>query len=342
MSKIFLVCPMNDQQTGMYIHDSLIKLGHKVAFFDWRHITEQIGPEKMNIEFLSAITQLKPELTIIVKGLGITGETIQKARGIFNHPIVGWIFDVTLGGTYVKDAPIYIDLIKEFDKFYTVDNSAVPELKNLGVNAEWLPEGCFVKSHKEVVYNSIQAKKYGADIVFMGGIDKLHPNRNKFLERLHEEGYLFKIYGAVNYEKGKEPEWVKDHHTGFSAINDYHSIACNASKIVLGIDGIPERDKAFSARLYRVLCAGGFYLNTATKGLDKVFKVGEHLETFKDEEELMEKIDKYLNDDDARERIAKAGQKEVLEKHQFEHRLKKIIDEMPTKPKDLNSSNTIQ
>ena len=322
---ILIASPMLDAQTGPYIFNSLIKMKHKVAYFDWRHLTQEKGIKHMNDEFLVATKQLKPDLTIIVKGLGIMPETIKKAKDIHNHPIVGWIFDVTLGGTYVKDVQPYVEFLKTLDRFYTIDNDAVPELKTLGVNAEWLPEGCFEPEHKEAVINSIQKRRWGADIVFLGAVGSIHPNREKFLSRLHKDGYKFKIYGDVLYEKDKEPTWVKDHHTGYGAINDYHSLVCNTSKVVIGLDGWPHRDKSYSARLYRTLCAGAFYLTTHTKGIEEAFTPGVHLDTFKDEDEMIEKLVKYLGDDELREKIAKAGQKEVMEKHQFIHRLEKII-----------------
>ena len=110
----------------------------------------------MNKKLVETISQLKPQLTIILKGLNITGDTIKKVREVHDHWITGWIFDVTLGGTYVKDVPEYIDFIKELDVFYTFDLDAVPELKELGVKAEWLPEGCYEPMNKEVVFNAFQ------------------------------------------------------------------------------------------------------------------------------------------------------------------------------------------
>jgi len=333
---IFLVCPMLDEQSGTYIYNSLVKMGHRVAFFDWKHVTKEKGLAFMNTELLSAVNQLKPDITIIIKGLGITGETVQRMKDIHTHPIVGWIFDVTLGGKLVTTVDPYVRFIKELDTFYTIDNDAIPELKKLGVNAKWLSEGCHIPSHKDSVFNFIQKKKYGGDVVFLGSVGAIHPNREKILERLHEEGFDFKLYGEVYYPKGDEPVWVKDHHTGFAAINDYHSLVCNASKIVIGIDGWPDRDKAYSARLYRTLCAGGFLLTNATKGIEKAFTPGEHLDTYKTEDELVEKLLKYLEDDDLREKIGKAGQTLVQEKHTFIDRLKVILEDIP---KDLNTSN---
>ena len=318
---------MEDEQSGIYLHDSII-VKHQVAFLDWKKVVEEKGPETLNTMIIEMVDELKPDLTIIIKGGFIEPSTIRQAKQIHDHPIVGWIFDVTLGGTMVKDAPHYIELIKEFDRFYTIDLDAVPELEALGVKAKWLPEACCLPYHEEQVINFIQKKKFGEDVVFIGSVGGIHPNRTKFLEALHKEAIPFKIYGDILYEYDKDPVWVKDHHTGLAVINNYHSIVVGSSKIILGIDGWPDRSKSYSARLYRVMAAGGFYLTTHTKDIEKEFVPGVHLDTFKTEEEMIEKVIYYLNNEEARIKIAKAGQELVLAKHQFIHRIDGIINDI--------------
>ena len=322
--KILVVSPMKDKQSGVYIHDGFVRLGYQVAYLDWREVAKEKGVPGMNEELINAMKELNPDLTLIIKGLGITGETIKKIKEFHKNPIVGWVFDVTLGGTYVKDVEPYVNFIKELDTFYTMDFDALPELIDEKVNVKWLSEGCSLPAHQEQILNSVQKKRYGADIVFLGSVGSIHPNREKILKRIWEEGFDLKIYGEVYYKEGEEPDWVKECHTGFSALNDVHSTCCNSSKIVLGIDGWPDRRKSWSARLYRVMAPGGFYLTTHTKDIEEYFGLGEHLDTYKDEDDLIEKIVHWLSEDEKREAVAKAGQKLVLENHTFEDRLGEI------------------
>jgi len=333
--KIVVAVPMLDNQSGVYVHDTLINMGHKVAYFDWRHVTEQHGVKDMNMKFIEHIQRLNPDLLIIIKGLGITGETIKQLRKVYKNPIVGWIFDVTLGGTPIKDVPQYVDFIKTLDKFYTIDADAIPELEKLGVNADWLSEGCDPEFHKEVVFNAIQRRKYGADIIFLGSIGTIHPHREEFLKRIYDEGFNLKIYGSVFYKSGEEPAWVKECHCGFSAINNYHSLACQSGKIIIGIDGWPKRGKSWSARIYRTLCAGGFLLTNHTKDIEQYFQPGKYIDTYKDADELIDKIVYWLGEDDKREEISKAGQKLVMDKHQFKHRLQRMLDESGAVDQDI-------
>jgi len=326
MANILLITPMADGQTGPYIHETFINMKHRVAYIDWLAILNKDGPEIMNKMIVDIAMNLKPDLVLIIKGIGITPETIIEIKALLKTNVVGWIFDTTLGGVPVKDVEPYVEMLKELDTFFTVDAQAVSELKTLGINAEWLSEGCFERFNGPQVFNSVQARKYGADIVFAGSIGGIHPNRDKFLKRVYDEGFNMRLYGDVLYKEGEDPNWVKDMHTGYAAINDMYSIVCGSSKIILGLDGWSEREQCYSARLYRTLCAGGFYLTKYTKGMEKHFTPGVHLDTFKDEDEMVEKIIKYLQDDELREKIAKQGQELVMEKHQFKHRIEKIIE----------------
>ena len=327
MSNILLACPTLDRQSGLYIHDSLIQLGHKVATFDWRAAHKQGGRDFLNEQFIEAHKELKPDLTIVIKGLGLEGETIKKIKEFHKNPIVTWIFDVTLGGTFVKDVAPYVKFIKNCDMFYTIDASAVPELEKMGVKAKWLTEGCYEKANKGVVFNSIQKRKFGADVVFLGSVGMIHPNREEVLKAIHEAGFDLKLYGEIYYPEGEEPEFVKECHTGFAAINDQHSLICQASKVVIGIDGWPDREKAMSARVYRTLCSGAFLLTNNTAGADKMFKIGGHLDTFKNNDELLEKLVYWLSNDSEREEVIKAGQEFVMENCQFKHRLTEILED---------------
>ena len=327
MSNILLAVPTWDRQSGLYIHDSLIQLGHKVATFDWRAANEQGGRDFLNEQFIEAHKELKPDLTIVIKGLGLTGDAVKAIKEFHKNPIVTWIFDVTLGGTYVKDVAPYVKFIKNCDMFYTIDASALPELEKMGVKSKWLTEGCYEKAHKSVVFNSIQKRKFGSDVVFLGSVGMIHPNREKVLSAIHEAGFDLSIYGDIYYPEGEEPAFVKECHTGFAAINDQHSLICQASKVVIGVDGWPDREKSMSARVYRTLCSEAFLLTNHTVGADKMFNIGKHLDTFKDNDELMEKLVYWLSNDSEREEVAKAGQKFVLENCQFKHRLAEILED---------------
>ncbi|MBZ0258433.1 glycosyltransferase, partial [bacterium] len=66
-------------------------------------------------------------------------------------------------------------------------------------------------------------------------------------------------------------------------------------------------------RVYDVLAAGGFLLTEYKPVLEEEFTLNEHLTCFRTMDELREKAEYYLEHEDEREAIARAGQKYVLE-----------------------------
>jgi spore maturation protein CgeB len=324
---ILVCCPMQDGQSGVFIHDTLIEMDYNVAYFDWRRVTETHGVEGMNKELVNAINTLKPDITIIAKGIGIGAETIMQMRMAHDHYIVGWMFDCTLGPHEIYEVPPYMDMIKQLDTYYCFSQDNVEKLGERGVKTKLLPQSNYAIQYYPEIVNSVQKRKWGADVVFIGNVGGLHPNRNRILEKIWNEGIDLKLYGHVLWKDGEEPEWVKDCHTGYAVYGDQHNKVVSCSKIVLGIDAFPDRESSWSLRLYKVMGAGGFYLNTHTKGIDKVFKVGEEIETYDNEDDLIEKIMYYLQNDDKREEIAENGKKAIDKDHQQEQRLKIIIDD---------------
>src|SRR3972149_9137390 len=83
-----------------------------------------------------------------------------------------------------------------------------------------------------------------------------------------------------------------------------------------------------SDRMLRLMGSGGFCLSHHYKDIELDFKVGEHLDTWHSIEELMVKIDFYLNNDELREKIRKHGCEYVRNTFTWNHfviELKKII-----------------
>lgn len=80
-------------------------------------------------------------------------------------------------------------------------------------------------------------------------------------------------------------------------------------------------------RVFETLCAGSLLVTNQLddNGLPELFRDGEHLVTFADERDLLDKLERYLGDDTARERIAERGQAEVVSRHTYLHRMTRLL-----------------
>ncbi|MCH7591424.1 MAG: glycosyltransferase family 1 protein [Planctomycetes bacterium] len=79
-------------------------------------------------------------------------------------------------------------------------------------------------------------------------------------------------------------------------------------------------------RHFEITAYGGFMLTYFTSELPDCFEIGKECEVFRDEQELLEKINYYLEHDKERREIAAAGQRRTLSKHLFSHRITTLVE----------------
>lgn len=80
----------------------------------------------------------------------------------------------------------------------------------------------------------------------------------------------------------------------------------NSSKINLNINS--------NYQIFEILSSGGFLLTNENENLEKYFKISKHLETYKDINDLIDKIDFYLKNLTIAQKIAYLGKREVIKK----------------------------
>lgn len=338
--KWLILGQMKDLQTGMYIVESLEEMKEGVAFIDTRAIVEDFGIMDGQKVIMDELTDLDydPDIIMVLKGLEMTPETVEAVKNKYSKAtLINWFFDVQLAGTDIWENDKYFPTLKMFDYYFCSLDGVAELLRDRGFdNVYHVGEACYPLLHREQYCNNFQKTKYGEDVAFVGSIGMdFHSNRVKYLSRIIKEGFNIKIWGDMVGQAKNIPLSLRQRMTGVSAVNEIHGMVCKNSLVNLGFDGRPDIDGSMSARIYRVLCAGGLYLTTATKGIDKYFKInkeGEEISpdqevvVFYDEGDLLEKLDFLLEHDNIRESIAKNGQKKVVEEHTFVHKLKEIIE----------------
>jgi len=278
---------------------------------------------------------------MVLKGLKLSPDTLNITKKMFPEAkLINWFFDVQMAGIDIWENKTYLPTIKLFDYFFCSLEGVAKKLQDAGYdNVYHVPEACYQPLNGEQIYfNNFQKTKYGEDISFVGSIGlDFHKNRITYLSKIIKEGFNIKIWGVPVGRQQSIPLSIRHRMMGHPVINDVHSIVCQSSLINLGFDGRPDIDGSMSARIYRVTCAGGLYLTTATKGIEKSFKVnkeGEEISpdqevvVFYSPEDLVQKLDFLLEHDDIRESIAKNGQKKTMDEFQFVHMIERINEVM--------------
>lgn len=81
-------------------------------------------------------------------------------------------------------------------------------------------------------------------------------------------------------------------------------------------------------RIFEAMATGSFMLTNRFPELEQLFTDGEHCGMYSSYEEMLDKVQYYLDHEDEREKIASQGCKEVLGKHTYRARLEKVLDQM--------------
>lgn len=170
----------------------------------------------------------------------------------------------------------------------------------------WLPHAAEPQAYPKIEI----IKKY--DVGFVGHVQET-PNYNGFtrveaLDRLFSEFPNF-YYGS--------------RHPAFPSVNLFEDAAkhFSESRIVFNISIKDD----INMRVFEALSTGSFLLTNYIPTLGELFKDGKHLVTYKTLDEMVEKAKYFLEHEEEREKIAKAGYEEFTSNHTYKHRIEKIL-----------------
>jgi len=307
-----------DGQSNAYIINALQDMGHKVIHIDHRryfkHCTDIIprALKQENIE-LFLVLHLAPHQTY-------GSDFIRQLKVSFPHvKYASWIFDATLDGKLIPDNEQLLEIIKEYDYFFTVCDGQVEELQEKGVNAHWVQEGA-----SGYAYDLTKGIEKKIDVSFIGqvGHPKVHTDRVPLIKKIINKFDNTLVVGPVYTQETD----ILSHHLLRPTYNDVeHARIVAQSKINLAHSGWGDINHYFSARAYRLMANGGFVLANHSKGIEDIFEVGKEIATYTDHKDCLEKIKYYLKHEDEREEIAKAGRARVLKDYLFNNSLKTIL-----------------
>ena len=160
------------------------------------------------------------------------------------------------------------------------------------------------------------------EILFVGVTRGVY---RKIIKDILKTDYDVSIYG-MGWEEFIDEKYVKDYFIPNEELHKYYS----SCKILLNDHWNDMIDEDFpSNRLFDALSCGTFVISDNIPSANDLFEGS--IVTYNDENDLKEKINYYLTHEDERIKIAKKGQKIVLENHTFDHRIKKILSVLKEK-----------
>lgn len=194
----------------------------------------------------------------------------------------------------------------QFDHLFTAQRDAAIKFGLDGIkNVKWLPLGCDPERHKKVNTDKI------FDVVFVGN----------FVGK-EREGCLKAIR-----------KYFPNHFIGQKYFDEMAKTFSQA-RIVFNQSILND----INMRVFEALSTGSLLITNAIddNGLDVLFEDRKHLIMYKDEADLIARINEYLELKEERESIAEAGRNYVHEYHTYQHRMETILQTIFAEDTSIN------
>lgn len=295
---------------------SLESLGHEVIALQegvatGEEILQQANSSQLLV-FIHTHGWSTPGLSLV--------EVLQRCKAL-GIPTMTYHLDLWFGIQRQKDLEDD-GFYKNIGHFFTVDK----------LMADWFNENTEVKGHY------LQAGVFDEECTLIQAVKGFGP------ERSYDRDVVFVGSKGYHPEWQWRPqliEWLKEtygekftHVGGDGEIPTTRGLSLNAlygtSKIAIGDSLCLNFDYPYywSDRVYETLGRGGFMIHPYIKGMEEHFEDGKHLVFFKfgDFDDLKSKIAYYLEHDEEREEIRKAGHEYVKAHHTYKNRWKTILE----------------
>lgn len=169
----------------------------------------------------------------------------------------------------------------------------------------------------------LKAEQGAFDVTFVGSFHNVHSSRVAFLEVLCARFPQIRIGGpGIDHLPPSSP--IRQCYMGRAWGREMYQILLN-SKITLNHHGdIPPY--ANNMRLFEATGVGTLLITDWKVNLHEMFEPGGEIVAYRTPKECVELISYYLEHDEERQAIARAGQQRTLREHTYHHRMQELVE----------------
>ena len=205
-----------------------------------------------------------------------------------------------------------------FDLIISAAPHFVDRLRKAGARSELLLLG-----FEKTILDRLGTQTKDVELAFIGSVSKDHQQRLELLEELCRKVPIsFWGAGADSLPadsplqgRVKPPLWGYDMYRQLQR-----------SKIALNIHIDMAEHFAANMRLYEATGVGTMLLTDWKTNLHELFEIGKEVVAYRSKEECVELVNYYLEHENEREAIAKAGQQRTLLEHSYYHRMQELTE----------------
>ena len=291
--------------------------------------------EQFNRRLLRTVRSRRPDIVVVYKGTAIQPSTLAEIRGSGI-----WLCCVMPDITWERHWLLDRRIFSYFDHIFTTKSFGVKDFETrLNVQSvSMLPHGFDSDVHRPLKLDSHDwSGEPPRPISFIG---LWSPSKERWLAHVATAVGADKLNIWGNAWGRASASLLRPSIRAESIFGDYYAAAITASKINLGlvherVPGGVSGDQVTS-RTFEIPACGGFMLHERTSELADHYQEGREVACFDSHDELVEKVRYYLDHEDERVQIARAGYRRCVRDHSLTNRAAVIV-ETYLAAKDLGS-----
>jgi spore maturation protein CgeB len=330
---------------------ALIRLGHTVEPFAWHryflpcagtlgHVNSLfkraqnkylVGPAliRANRDLVELANREHPAAIIVYRGTHVFPETLRRMR----HSVPGVILigynndDPFAPGQFALLFRHFLAGIAEYDLILAYRRHNLDDYRRAGARKVELLYSWYVpECNRPVALDPGERDKYDCDVVFVGHYED--DGRVAFFEEIVRRGWRFRLFG---------PDWegVTDRSPELAALGrispvwgeEYNKALCGA-KIALCFFSKLNRD-TYTRRCFEIPATRTMMLSEFSADVAAFYREGVEAEFFRDSDDMVRKLERYLVDDSLRRAVADAGWRRVrLDGHDVVTRMRTLVEQI--------------
>lgn len=263
----------------------------------------------LNRALIRKIETFQPDLVFLEKSTWLKSAVLKKIRrlALSKIKLVHYNPDDPFGHYNSRIWNTFIDAIPSYDVHFVPKIENVEEYYTHGALDVFPFDRSFdPNTHRPVILTPQEAKKFVCEVGFIG---TWAVNREVMIAGLIRDGIPVAVWGD-GWQRGANWEIIRPFWRGPTQVGDDYAKAISGMQIALHFLRRENRDEQDS-RTFEIPACGAFMLAERSPAHERLFKDGEEAVYFDSIEDLYEKVSYYLQHDDARERIRRAGLERV-------------------------------
>jgi hypothetical protein len=354
--KVLVVGDWHSELHEEAVFQALKQLGHDPIRFGWHEYFKSnsrlstlfrpfykaqnkylLGPvvSKINRDVEELVKRQRPDLVFLYRGTHILPDTLRAIRRVSPRSIVV---------SYNNDDPFsprqprwlwrhFMGSLPECDlvlayRHHNIKNLLLAGAKRVELLRSWfIPE----RNHP-VTLTDEERRRYGSDVVFVGHHES--DERVAYLEEVVRKGWQLRLFGpGYDWDPVVRRSAQLHRQAPVRLVwGDEYNLALCGAKIALCFLSKLNQD-TYTRRCFEIPATCTLMLAEYTDDLATLFREGEEVEFFRNREEMIAKISRYLSDEERRRAVAEGGYRRVLaDGHDVASRMRQLmswVEEIP-------------